>query len=81
MAGPVSPQAHLDALARQLGYHDYATYQAYQRNRNALLGAGVTLQKPVVNPGAAQQPVVQPGQQPAPQNWLQRLIGALNGHP
>jgi acyl-homoserine lactone acylase PvdQ len=31
MAGP--SQAHLDVLAKQLGFRDYATYSAYQRQQ------------------------------------------------
>lgn len=71
-------QAHMDTLARQLGYRDYATYVAAKRNQQALLGAGVTQQKPITWGG--QQPIQGPAQQPAPapQNWFQKLIGALN---
>lgn len=28
--------AQLDAMARQAGFHDYATWSAYQRNRMAM---------------------------------------------
>lgn len=75
MAGNPS-QAHLDVLARQLGYHDYATYQAYQRNQ-----AMMRERANVVGQGTVGQVPAQP-QAPAnapPQNWLQRLLWGLGG--
>ena len=72
-------QQNLDALAQKMGFRDFATYQAYRRNQQALLGAGVTQQKPITWGG--QQPIQGPAPQPAPapQNWFQHLISALNG--
>jgi hypothetical protein len=73
MAGP--SQAHLDVLAKQLGFRDYATYSAYQRQQAMMrqapnvIGQGTTGQAP-------QRPPVQA--QP-PQNWLQRLMWGLGG--
>lgn len=71
MAGPAT-QAHLDTLARQLGYHDYATYQAYQQKQsamrmdNGIQGTGYS---------TGQQ------QQPQGNNWLQNLIAKIPIHP
>lgn len=72
MAGPAQ-QAHLDTLARQLGYHDYATYAARQQHiQQDVLGAN-----PATGvPGEAGAP-----QQPATNNWLQNLIARIPIHP
>lgn len=73
MAGPAT-QAHLDTLARQMGFHDYATYSAYQQHQqamrmnNGIQGTGYDAT------GGAQQP-----QQPT--NWLQNLINKIPIHP
>lgn len=62
-------QAHLDVLARQMGFHDYATYSAYQQHQtarrldNGIQGTGYST--------GTQQPSQQPA---APTNWLQSLI-------
>lgn len=66
-------QAHLDVLARQLGFHDYATYSAYQQHRQAdVLGANPATGAP----GEAGAP-----QQPAGNNWLQNLLARIPIHP
>lgn len=73
MAGPAT-QAHLDVLARQMGYHDYATYQAYQqkqaamRMNNGIQGTGSAIGQ-------------DPSQQPQQNNWLQNLIAKIPIHP
>lgn len=70
MAGQY-PQAHLDHAARQLGFHDYATYSAYQQKQaamrmdNGIQGTGYSA-------GA---------QQPAGNNWLQNLLAKIPIHP
>jgi hypothetical protein len=65
MAGQ-SSQAHLDHAARQLGFHDYATWQGYQQTRNGIIGAG----EPATGIAA-----------PPPTNWLQHLMESIPGHP
>lgn len=55
----------LDAVARQRGFPDYRTWQAWNRHRTAGLQ----------QPGGPVQP------QPAPTNWLQNLITSIPGHP
>jgi hypothetical protein len=71
MAGPAT-QAHLDALARQIGFHDYATYNAYQQKQaamrmdNGIQGTGYNTGQP---------------QQPQQNNWLQNLIAKIPIHP
>lgn len=60
-------QAQLDTFARQLGYNDYAHYQAFQQHQALMQQT----QPPAVQgaPGAA------PAQPQQPQNnWLQSLI-------
>jgi hypothetical protein len=68
MAGPYS-QAHLDHAARQMGFHDYATYSAYQQKQTAR-----RLDNGIQGTGA-------PTGQPAPQNWLQHLLSSIPGTP
>lgn len=66
-------QAHLDAAARQLGFHNYAQWSAYQQHRqNDVLGGN----PPVGTPGEAGAP-----QQPAGNNWLQTLLARIPIHP
>lgn len=66
-------QAHLDTLARQMGFHDYATYSAYQQHQaaqrmdNGIQGTGY-------NTGA-------PTQQPQGNNFLQNLLAKIPIHP
>lgn len=69
MAGTHS-QAHLDVLARQMGFHDYETYVGYQRHQEML--------KTGVNgvPGEAGAPT-----QPAGNNWLQNALARIPIHP
>lgn len=63
------PQAHLDHAARQMGFHDYATYSAWNAHRQQVLQGGA---------GA-------PGEAGAPQqqgnNWLQHLLARIPIHP
>lgn len=72
MAEPYS-QAHLDHAARQMGFHDYATYSAYQKNQmarrldNGIQGTGYS--------NGPQQPA------PAGNNWLQNLLARIPIHP
>ena len=61
-------QAQLDLAARKQGFKNYAQWQAWNAQRQQQ-GQGYTVQQG----GAAP---VQP--QPAPQNWLQQLLGAVN---
>jgi hypothetical protein len=74
MANPAI-QAHLDTLARQQGFHDYATYQAYQQKQqamrmdNGLQGTGSSIGQA---PGAGPAP---------PQNFLQHLLSSIPGTP
>lgn len=60
----MADQQHLDRLARQMGYHDFATYQAYQAKQRA-----VRLNNGLNGTGAA---AGQAGT-PAPKNWLQSI--------
>lgn len=69
MADPQYSQAQLDAAARQMGFHDYATYQGYQRTRNGIIGAGGG-GTGGINPT-----------QPDPPNWLQTLLAKIPIHP
>lgn len=56
-------QAHLDAMANQLGFKDYATWSAFNQHQQAMQNA------------PAQQPAQPaPQQPPAQTNWLQNLI-------
>lgn len=72
MAGPYS-QAHLDHAARQMGFHDYASYSAWnQRTRQPVLAGNPT----VGAPGEAGAP-----HQPAGNNWLQNLLARIPIHP
>lgn len=73
MAGP-SP-AHLDVLAKQLGFRDYATYSAYQRQQ-AIMRQGNPAVSAGTPPSAGQRP---PAASQPPQNWLQRLMWGLGG--
>jgi hypothetical protein len=60
-------QAHLDALAQQQGFKDFAQWSAWnaQRQRTVLSG------NPTVDtPGGA-----------PPQNWLQHLLSSIPIHP
>ena len=77
MAGPAT-HAHLDTLARQMGYRDYATYSAYQqqqammRERANVVGQGTV--------GGGTPPTAPPpAQNQPPQNWLQKLMWGLSG--
>lgn len=76
MAG--ASQAHLDVLARQMGYHDYATYsnwqrqQAMMRERANVVGQGTTGSVPAPQQAA-------PAANAPPENWLQRLLWGLGG--
>lgn len=63
MAGPAT-QAHLDTLAQQMGFRDYATYSAYQQHQAMQQQGGPPPQQQAA-PAQPQQP---------PQNWLQHLI-------
>jgi hypothetical protein len=58
----------LDHAAKQMGFRDFATYQAYQAQQRAMQQAPVAA-APVAPAAPAQA-------QPAPENWLQRLLGA-----
>jgi hypothetical protein len=58
-------QAHLDVLARQLGFRDYATYAAYQAHQQMMRQG----------PPVAAQPAAPAQPQQPPQNWLQTLLG------
>lgn len=64
---PGHSQAHLDALARQMGFRDYNTYSAYQQQQAMMRGPAPT---GIANPDGAG---AAPGQAP-PANWLQTLI-------
>jgi hypothetical protein len=55
----------LDHAAKQMGFRDFATYQAYQAQQRAMQQAPV-----------AAAPVAPAQAQPAPENWLQRLLNA-----
>ena len=70
MAGPRT-QAHLDVLARQMGFHDYATYAAYQQKQAALR------QSNSING----QNGPMPGAQPQGNNFLQNLLARIPIHP
>jgi hypothetical protein len=68
MAGQ-SSQAHLDHAARQLGFHDYATYSAYQQKQTRN-GIGIGNRR------------ARNRQQPRRRtNWLQHLMESIPGHP
>lgn len=70
-------QAHLDVLARQLGFKDYATYSAYQQQQAIMrqapnrIGVGTN--------GAVPQQPPAPAQNAPPENWFQRLLWGLGG--
>lgn len=69
----------LDQAARQMGFHDYATYQAYQRNQ-AMMRQAPNQVGQGTGGAAPQQPVGAPQAPGAPpQNWLQRLLWGLGG--
>ncbi|MFL6707999.1 MAG: hypothetical protein ACJ8HI_07310 [Massilia sp.] len=63
----------LDQAARQMGFHDYATYQAYQNKQaamrmdNGIQGTGYS-----TGPQQAAAP---------PENWLQHLLSSIPIHP
>jgi hypothetical protein len=60
-------QAHLDALAQQQGFKNYAQWSAWnQRTRQPVLSGN---------------PTVGPGNGAPPQNWLQHLLGSIPIHP
>lgn len=67
----------LDQAAKQMGFRDYATYSAYQRQqammRQApnLVGRGTQGQQPA--------PTAAPAANAPPENWLQRLLWGLGG--
>lgn len=63
------PQAHLDALAQQRGFPNYATWSAYQNKQQA-----ARMQNGLNGTGAAQGG-------PAPTNWLQNLLASIPIHP
>jgi hypothetical protein len=58
-------QGQLDAIARQRGFHDYATWAAWNAHRSAGL----------------QQPSGQPAQTQAQPNFLMSLINKIPWHP
>lgn len=68
MAEPQYSDRQMDAIARQRGFPDYQTWAAWNRHRQASLGASG-------QPGAAQ-----PAEQP-PNNWLQNLLTSIPIHP
>lgn len=53
--------AHLDVLAQQQGFPDYATYAAWSAQRNKNMGGTATQQGPTVSPEQT--------------NFLQQLLG------
>lgn len=59
-------QAHLDALAQQQGFKNYAQWAAWNRNTRQVVLQG----------GAGGAAPTQP-----PQNWLQHLLSSIPGHP
>lgn len=59
----------LDQAARQMGFRDYATYQAYQVQQQAMQ------QQPNPPTGAGAAPGA------PPQNWLQHLLSSIPIHP
>lgn len=67
--------AHMDALARQLGYANFNQYQLHQqmlqtqRMQNGIQGTGSNIGQA---PGPAQAP---------PQNFLQHLMSSIPGTP
>jgi hypothetical protein len=69
-------QAQLDHAARQQGFHDYATYQAYQ-NHQAMMRQQANVVGTGTQGGTA--PTPQAPQPAPPQNWLQRLMWGLSG--
>lgn len=72
MANPAT-QAHLDTLARQMGFHDYATYSAYQQHQQAArMDNGIN--GTAANVGGAPQ-------QPQGNNFLQNLLAKIPIHP
>jgi hypothetical protein len=68
----------LDHAAKQMGFRDYATYQAYQQQQAMMrqapnrVGVGTTGQIPA-------QPQAAPAANAPPENWLQRLLWGLGG--
>jgi hypothetical protein len=64
---PNNPNPHLDAMARQLGFPDYATWAAWEQHRQA------GLKEP--NTATMQQ---SQAQQPQHENVLQSILSAIN---
>lgn len=64
-------QAYLDQMARQRGFHDYATWAAWNAHRQAAIRGG--------SHTTAGGPAGQVPQQP--ENWLQNLAARLPVHP
>lgn len=72
---PADPhQAYLDHMAQQAGFHDYATWAAWQRMRTEALTNSHTTQAA----GPQGQPP-KPAQPEQPQNFLQYLMNAWRG--
>lgn len=70
------PSQALDHAAKQMGFRDYATYQAYQAHQQMMREAPAVVG--VGTQGGQPQPQQQPQQAP-PENWLQRLLWGLGG--
>lgn len=66
-----APQAHLDVLARQMGFPDYATYSAYQQKQTAM-----RMNNGIQGTGYSTGP-----DQPGGNNWLQNLLAKIPIHP
>lgn len=67
----------LDQAAKQMGFRDYATYQAYQAHQQMMRGPALV---GVGTQGGQPQPTQAPPVNNAPpENWLQRLMWGLGG--